>query len=429
MPDRTTPPPVRPFGFRPLPAEQVERLKNGVTLHTLLGGTQAVGQMAMLFPGGTYDISTPALSTMAGPLYSEGAGPFSGADTADSLDFAGATFSPHSSAHYTGFSTIVLSHRLPDILPIFGAMAESPHFEENAVGSLRRMMLARLRVEQAKVLYRAGAEFRKLIYGEGHPQAHLQSEDELNAVTGEALAKFHKALVKPEGTHVYLSGGFREPTVDAVKRFLGGLRAVDADTPAITRRTGEMKPSAPRSVFTEIPDAVQTAICTGMPAISRRHPHFIPLRLTVMALGGYFGARLMSNIREEKGLTYHIDAFLTAIEDSAAVNIQAQCRSENIGEVAEEIRKELKLLRENPPHGAELERLKLFAMTSLVETLDSPMSISGYRQLELVTGTPADYFEAQQRAIASLTPDTIAEMAALYLQPESLRTAIAGPKI
>lgn len=66
-------------------------------------------------------------------------------------------------------------------------------------------------------------------------------------------------------------------------------------------------------------------------------------------------------------------------------------------------------------------------MTTLVETLDSPMTIANYRQLELVTGTPADYFDAQQREIAALTPDTIAETAAAHLDPSRLRIAVSGP--
>lgn len=425
MLDRTTPPPVRPFDFRPLPPERVERLRNGVTLHTVLGGTQAVGQMTVLLPGGAF--SSPVLSSMASRLYSEGAGQFSGADIADSLDFAGATLQPHSSALFTGLSSIVLSHRLADILPIIGAMIQEPRFSSESLENIRRTMLAGLRVEHSKVLFRAVSEFRRLVYGKNHPQTHVNSEEELDAVTTASLHNFQKRLVKPDGIHVYLSGGFGEPTVDAVKQFLSGLAAISPQTEGFTAEDHPLCPEDPQTVFIPAPGAVQTAICAGMPALPRRDPGFIRLRLAVMALGGYFGSRLMSNIREEKGLTYHIDAYVSAVFDASAVTIQAQCKSGNIDRVIDEIRKELRLLAENPPSGPELERLKLNAMTTLVETLDSPMTIANYRQLEVVTGTPADYFDAQQREIAALTPDTIAETAAAHLDPSSLRIAVSGP--
>lgn len=427
MLDRTKAPAVRPFGFHPLPAGETERLKNGVTLHTLPGGNQGIGQMTVLFPGGTFDLDNRTLSSAATALYTEGAGVFSGADIADRLDFAGARFAPHTSAHYTGFSAIVLGHRLPDILPVLEAMAMSPRFDEGDIENIRRMMLAKLKVEETKVMYHASAAFRRLVYGNGHPLASTDKESELESIDKTSLTDFQQRLVKPFGTHIYLAGGFGESATDALKRFTAGIQALNPEAPGIERRICEMKPEEPQTVFKEMPDAVQTAICAGMPAVGRRHPHFIPLRLAVMALGGYFGSRLMTNIREEKGLTYHIDASLSAIEDSSATIIQAQCNSETVNEVIDEIRKEAAMLRDNPPSGAELERLKLFATSSLIETLDSPISISNYRQLETVAGTSPDYFDEQQRAIASLSPEIISEMASLYLRPENLRIAIAGP--
>ncbi len=426
---RTRAPAVRPFGFHPLPAGETEHLKNGVTLHSLAGGNHGIGQVTVLFPGGRFDLENRVLSAVATSLYTEGAGSFSGADIADILDFAGARFAPHTSAHYTGFSAIVLGHRLPDILPVLEAMATAPHFADSDIENIRRMMLSKLKVEETKVMYHASAALRRLIYGCGHPLASTDKEAELEAVDRSALGDFQRRLVKPRGTHIYLSGGFGESATDALKRFAAGMSALDPDAAAIERRSPLMAPEAPQTVFKEMPDAVQTAVCAGMPAVGRRHPHFIPLRLAVMALGGYFGSRLMTNIREEKGLTYHIDAALSAIDDASATVVQAQCNSETVEEVVGEIRKEMASLRDNPPSGAELDRLKLFATSSLIETLDSPISISNYRQLETVTGTPTDYFEAQQRAIASLTPEIISEMASLYLRPEELRVSIAGPKV
>lgn len=428
MPDRSRAPEVRPFGFRTLPSDSVERLRNGATLHTLRGGTQAVGQMTMLFAGGTHDMDNPTVCAMASSLVSEGAGGYSGAEIADRLDFSGAMFMPHSSAHYTGFGATVLTHRLPDILPLFKAMAEAPDFSDRSIENNRRLLSARLRMDEAKVMYRAATAFRRLVYGPGHPQAHVRTLEEIEGTGREELQAFHASLVRPEGLHVYLAGGFGEPTVDAVKKFLLSLEAPDPAAMPIARRDEKPAPEAPQTVFEEMEGAVQTAVCAGMPAINRTSADFIGLRMAVMALGGYFGSRLMTNIREEKGLTYNIDAFLSAQHDGAAVNIQAQCNSDNVREVVDEIRRELRDMAENPPSGRELERLKLTAMTGLVETLDSPLSISGYRQLELVTGTPRDYFEAQQRVISELTPELLAEMSARYLRPEELRIAIAGPR-
>ncbi len=428
MTDRSRAPQVKPFGFRELPPDRIERLDNGVTLHTLDGDAASLTQLTLLFPGGKTDVSNPNVPTMAASLVSEGAGPFSGSEIADRLDFAGATFSPHSSVHYTGMSTMLLNRNLPDILPLLQAMTEEPHFEDRDIENLRNLMKARLRMDEGKVLFRAQTAFNQLIYGKSHPQAFIPNIESIEAIDHRALVEFHRSLVKPGRLHVYLGGSLDDRTTDAVKAFLSSLKAPGPEVEGITPRMEVPRPERPQTVFTEMPEAVQSAIYAGVPAIRRDEEDFINLRLTVMALGGYFGSRLMTNIREEKGLTYHIESYLASQHEDGMVVIQAQCNSDNVSEVEDEIRKEMRMMAENPPAGRELERLKLTAMTRLVETLDSPLSIMGYRQLELVTGTPRDYFEVQERAIEAITPEIMAAMASKYLEPGQLRVSIAGPR-
>ncbi|MDE6310675.1 MAG: insulinase family protein [Muribaculaceae bacterium] len=428
MIDRSKAPEVKPFGFRKLPQDSIERLDNGVSFHTLSGGTASLVQLTLLFPGGKSDVDNSNIPTMASGLVSEGAGPYSGSEIADSLDFAGATFSPHSSKHYTGLSTVVLSHKLPDILPLLRAMTEEPHFEERDIENLKNLLAARLRMDERKVLFRAQTAFNQLIYGAGHHQAIVPTVEQIETVDRATLAKFHGSLVKPERMHAYLAGSLDKRTTEAVKDFLNSLYAPEPEAKGIELRREIPRPEPAQTVFTEMPEAVQSAIYAGVPAIRRDEKDFINLRLAVMALGGYFGSRLMTNIREEKGLTYHIESYLASQHEDGMVVIQAQCNSDNVGEVEDEIRKEMRLMAENPPEGRELERLKLTAMTRLVETLDSPLSVMAYRQLELVTGTPRDYFEAQERAIAAISPEIMANMAAKYLRPEQLRVSIAGPR-
>ena len=155
-------------------------------------------------------------------------------------------------------------------------MATAPHFADSDIENIRRMMLSKLKVEETKVMYHASAALRRLIYGSGHPLASTDKEAELEAVDRSALGDFQRRLVKPRGTHIYLSGGFGESATDALKRFAAGISALAPDAAAIERRSPRMAPEAPQTVFKEMPDAVQTAVCAGIPAVGRRHPHFIP---------------------------------------------------------------------------------------------------------------------------------------------------------
>ena len=141
-----------------------------------------------------------------------------------------------------------------------------------------------------------------------------------------------------------------------------------------------------------------------------------------MALGGYFGSRLMSNIREDKGLTYHISAVLMGEHNESMALVSALCDKSYTEQVVAEISEELRRLAANPPEGEELSRLKLHAMTDLAEMLDNPANVMSYYITQLLVGTPADYFAAQQQALRALSPEIISDMAARYLTPEKMIT-------
>lgn len=426
MLDRTTPPQIHPFSWHQIPREEKEKLPNGITLHIQRGEGQEIGKMTILFEGGQYEEPFAPVAEATAMMLNEGAASFSGPEIADGFDIAGATFTSNAQAHHTSLSTILLSHRIGDVLPLFKSIIEAPHFSSEALESLKRTLSTRIRVERSKVLTQALEEFKKMIYGPEHPESRIETEENVERMSREDLVSFHRRLIKPETSHVFLAGGFGAPTIDAVKRFLMGITAVDPDCPGMKWNNVPMKSSAPRTNKVLCPNAVQTAIVAGMSGIERSHEDFINLRLTVMALGGFFGARLMSNIREEKGLTYGISSFLAAVGSTTSIQIQAQCKMDKTDQVLDEIRKELQLLHSRPPEKEELDRLKMHAMTNLLEQLDSPLKVSAYHQLKVTTGIPEDYFEAQQRAITSLSPEIISTMAQKYLSPDCLRISIAG---
>ena len=172
--------------------------------------------------------------------------------------------------------------------------------------------------------------------------------------------------------------------------------------------------------------SLQSAVAISLPAIARSHPDYNPLRMTVTALGGYFGSRLMSNIREDKGYTYGISAALLGSLDGSYITINAQCDNRHTEALIEEVRKELTDMVRRPLDESELDRLRFNVASDLASTLDSPMTMMDYYELNLTVGTPADYFEARRKTLADITPEKVCEMAGKYLNPDMLRISIAG---
>jgi predicted Zn-dependent peptidase len=162
------------------------------------------------------------------------------------------------------------------------------------------------------------------------------------------------------------------------------------------------------------------------PTIPRSHKDYIPLRIAVMALGGYFGSRLMTSIREEKGLTYGISAALEGSHEAANITINAQCDPAYVDEVISQTFAEIERLANEPMPREELEALIQYLSSALAVTLDSPLSIADHYITQLTVGTPPDYFEQQFNVLGAITPATIAEMTSKYIKPELFATFVAG---
>ena len=172
--------------------------------------------------------------------------------------------------------------------------------------------------------------------------------------------------------------------------------------------------------------AVQSAIKIRIGAIPRSHPDYIPLRILITALGGYFGSRLMKNIREEKGFTYGISASLSGRRHEGYIDIETQCDSAYTWKVIDEISAEISRLQHEPLGREELLKVKKYIISSLTKVLDTPSARADYASTDFLYGTGADYFNRQVEITDRITPEELTEVARLHLKPDSALQIVAG---
>lgn len=423
MPDRSLAPEVRSLSGLSLPPENTTVLPNGATLHTYAGGDQPTATLKVLFDGGSDECGNPALEAVYAQILPEGSQKRTPLEISRELDFNGARYSPTICEHHTGFRLGMLCRRVPRVMELMQEIYGEPRFGASELKSVSTEALARLNYLSVQPAYLADRRASAMVFGPDHPSAAINSPEHIRAITPDVLRSWHTKLCRAEGCHAYLSGTLDDATVEAVRGFLSifpGATAPMSTDPV------HFRPQDPGVERISCPRSRQSAVVAGMPQINRSHPDYHRLRLAVMALGGYFGSRLMKTIREEQGLTYGITASLCANADGAYVNINAQCSHSNVEAVIGGIKTQMELLRTRPPEGAELERLRMHALTEALQTLDNPASILAQYAMRRTIGLPDDYFSLQQQAIATLTPDVIAATSARYLRPENLRIAIAG---
>ncbi len=423
-PNRKEPPTVKPFGKMTVPPEDLSLLPNGITLHSFSGGDQPICKLSIAFHGGIREIGSEATANMVLSQIFEGAGNKTASQIADILDYNGARIGVRSQVHHSVLDVWMLNERVPQILDLLKECISSPAYPQNELDTAKLRATAAFLSSREDVATLAGEALTKLIYGEGHPLARPMSEEVIALVDRAGLQAAHRRLLVPENTDVFLSGMIDGDVERAVYDFLCELPSMG---PSFKPVVEPIRPEEPgKKVYVGMEGALQDAIMAGLPAPGRDSEDYSLLRFTIMALGGYFGSRLMTNIREDKGLTYGISSSLLGNYEGSYMTIGAQCDGAYTERVLDEIYAEMRGLVSNPPKDDELRRLKLHAATNLAEILDTPAGIMGYYANRLFVGTPDDYFARQQAAIDALTPEIIAAMAEKYLQPENLRVAICG---
>lgn len=413
-PRRDEAPALHPLPPITVPPAGTKTLNGGARLITVPAGDQPLARLQLLWEGGPLDFEHPgAVHVMAEALL-EGTRSMSAEDIADRVDYEGARLNTRCSEHCVGLSLLGLSECIETLLPVIRSLVTEPLLGAEQIEIPARRMAAAETVEQAKVAVRTARTAKELVMGKGHPRTRVDSPDDFLSFSPEYIRGiFSKTIGRgSRGLQVILGGLFSPELEAAVVRLIESLPSSREESP---KAIIPYHPETPCRIDLHAPEAVQSAVSLAKPAIGRDHPDYIPLRLAVSALGGYFGSRLMSEIRENRGLTYGISASLMGTLDGAAVNISAQCSADKVDEVITETLAQIRGLWENPLSDDELERLRLSSWSGLAAQADSPLSAIDYYASRILVGTPDNYFERQMQAIASMDARMIAKLAREYL--------------
>lgn len=424
--DRTTAPAVSEIGRMAVKRPVTMTLDNGVELTVLDSGEMEINRLTVMTDGGVTEAPMAEIAMVTPDALREGTTTRSGADIANVLEDNGAWVKSLGHMHHTTLTTFSLNSRFDDVLPVVLDMLENPTFPEREVASIVDRAAARMEVNLSRVGYHASMELERLVKGANHPSVKEATPEQIRNIGPDALREWHSRTLAPGHCRVFLSGRVDDRMVERVERAFGARQGRgEGVEPLYVSHT----PSGNHErVFVERPGALQSAVAMGCSTISRESEDYVDLRIAVMALGGYFGSRLMANIREDKGYTYGIGAALLGGREGAMVQISTEAGNEYRDAVVDEVLIELERLKDASTFGAdELDRLKRHLMTSLASTLDTPFTMMEYYENMVLSSTPADYFERQQRAIRAIDGERIARVAQKYLKAEDFYTVIAGP--
>jgi zinc protease len=397
----------------------IVRLPDNTPVYFIQGGEQNILKIEMVLPAGRWNETIPGSSYFSANLLSKGTTSKSSFEIASLFDQLGAHYQAHSGADYVTLSLYSLTRNLIPALELFIDLTEDPVFKKEEFEQSRSVYLQNLKVNKEKTSFLASQLFRKLLFGDTHPYGRALDTIEAEAITRGDLVSFHQQFFYPFFIFVVgkIEEGAREKIIESLYR-LKIRRVIDSDHEQQLASVGRH--------HTEKEGSLQTSLRVGKKAIPRRHSDYAGFVFLNHILGGYFGSRLMKNIREDKGLTYGIHSSMQIMKRDSYIIIGTDVNKENKELAFTEIRKELERLCVEEIPAEELDTARYHFIGTLQTELSTPFAHGEKIRIIVLNELDADHYSRLIQKISGLTAQQLREIANQYFQQDMFIEVSAG---
>jgi len=404
-----------------VPVASLTTLANGVRLYLLENHDQQVVRLSFVFGAGSSRQNRFFSATAAANLLSEGSDRFTARQIAEQLDFYGSYFDIAVDRDVVVVSFCALSKFFLPTLQTAEEILLRPAFPQDEFDSYRIKRRQRLEIERRKVDVRVREAFAAAMFGSEHPygvSAPLSAYDELSR---DEVVDFYRRHYTADNCFVVCSGDLSDEVLKAIENICMQLP-----------QSGERAPLIfPASVQTpqvrlEHAGAVQSAVRVGRMLFTRNHPDYVGMQVVATVLGGYFGSRLMRNLREERGYTYGVFAAMANLDRAGYMAIATQVAAEAREDTLHQIYTEIERLRTELISEQELALVKNIMVGEMMRILDGPFGIVDVTIENVQCGTDNHAIERTVEAIRCCTPEDVQRLAEKYLRREDLVEVTVG---
>ena len=266
--------------------------------------------------------------------------------------------------------------------------------------------------------------FENSLWGDGHPLGHVVEAADYDAITRDDIVGYYNNYYGSCNCTMFLSGNADEAMISALNDCFG------AEAWGCEKECAAVEPLPPSSClsrrFIQVPGTMQSAVKIGFMAMDATHPDYHKFRFLCVLLGGYFGSRLMSNIREDNGYTYHISAELDAYGCRNAFMISSETATEYVEPLIKEVYKELDRLVDEPVATDEIELVRNYIMGELCREYEGQSAKSEVFINAWLSGVDFASVNSYIDEIKEITPAELHRLACLYFKRENMIEIVVG---
>jgi zinc protease len=390
-------------------------LDNGVEVYAINAGAEDVLQLEWVFRAGNWFEEKNLVAASANFMLKNGTTTKSALQINEHFEYYGAYLNRNCYNELATVTLHALSKHLEPLLPVVKELLTDSIFPEQELAIYKQNMKQRLHVNLKKCDFVANRLIDAYLYGEEHPYGKYTRHEDFDAVTREQVQTFYKQHYLNGQLVLFVAGKLPANLFQLLNSCFGDLHNIPHEiAPLQTHPATERK----YRVMND-PGGVQGAVRLGAPFPNRHHPDFVKAQVLNNVFGGFFGSRLMSNIREDKGYTYGIHSYLENHMHQSAWIISTEAGRDVCEATIVETYKEMEKLRTELVDEDELLLVRNYMLGSVLGDLDGPFHIINRWKNIILNNLPEDYFYQQIEMIKAVSAQELHQLANTYLKPDN----------
>lgn len=424
MLDRTAAPAFKTIDKIDILKAERSQLDNGIPVFKINAGSQELTKVELVFPAGMYQQDRTLVASSANTLLENGTSKYNAREISENIDFYGSFLELSVGQDFATVCLYSLNKYLSESLVYIEDIVKNSIFPQQEIDIHLANKKQKHLINSQKVSSLVRRRFSELLFGEKHPYGIDVKVSDFDTLTQKHILDFYKSHYT-SGNCFIVAAGHLPANLNEILNQRFGTSPWGSGTNTIKGAVAPQSTSQQKHLV-EKADAIQSAIRVGRILFNKTHPDYFKFQVLNTVLGGYFGSRLMANIREDKGYTYGIGSGLTSLLHSGYFYITTEVGADVTSKALDEIYKEIKLLRDDLIGEEELETVRNYILGQFLRSVDGPFSLAEKFKAIHEFGLDYSYYEKYTHTVKTVTSKELRDLANQYLQEKDLIECVAG---
>jgi len=412
--ERTKAPAIRSIDNIDLKQGQKKTFTNGLELYTINAGSEEVVKIEWFFLAGSWLEEKPLVAVATNHLLVAGTKKYSAQTLAQKIDFYGATLRTYCTDDTARITLYCLNKYLDQLLPLVQEILTEANFPENEINIFAQNRVNRLKVNNTKNEYVARNTLDQALFGPNHPYGYYPKSEDYLAVNQSDIKTFYNTFYQMNNCKIIASGKIPSHFENLIET-LFGKQPCTYQSKAVKH---PLELSNEKNIFNKLPNAVQAGIAIGKPMINKTHQDYAGVLIANTILGGYFGSRLMSKIREDKGYTYGIYSTIIPYRNACFTYLATEVAKDVHVPALKEIKSEINRLSNSRVEDSELDLVRNYLLGNFLSSIDGPFALADRLKSIWYHDLDYSYFDNYIETIKNISADNLLELYQKYFNYE-----------